>query len=105
MDNLERAINHSEKTNDAQSLVDGARLTLQGLLQRLGKFGVTTVESVGKPFDPAVHEAMLVVETDQHEPNQVVEEFQRGYLLNDRLVRPASVSVSKLPAKDIQATE
>ena len=105
MDNLERAINHSEKSNDAQSLVDGARLTLQGLLQRLGKFGVTTVESVGKPFDPAVHEAMLVVETDQHEPNQVVEEFQRGYLLNDRLVRPASVSVSKLPAKDIQATE
>ncbi len=105
MDNLERAINHSEKTNDAQSLVDGVRLTLQGLLQRLGRFGVTTVESVGKPFDPAVHDAMLVVETDQHEPNQVVEEFQRGYLLNDRLVRPASVSVSKLPAKGVQATE
>jgi len=105
MDNLERAINHSEKANDAQSLVDGVRLTLQGLLQRLGRFGVTAVESVGKPFDPAVHEAMLVVETDQHEPNQVVEEFQRGYRLNDRLVRPASVSVSKLPAKGIQATE
>src|SRR5512139_3087373 len=105
MDNLERAINHSEKANDAQSLVDGVRLTLQGLLQRLGRFGVTAVESVGKPFDPAVHDAMLVVETDQHEPNQVVEEFQRGYLLNDRLVRPASVSVSKLPAKGVQATE
>jgi molecular chaperone GrpE len=52
-----------------------------------------------------VHEAMLVVETDQHEPNQVVEEFQKGYLLNDRLLRPATVSVSKPLEKEVQTSE
>ncbi|MGZ3569180.1 MAG: nucleotide exchange factor GrpE [Thermodesulfobacteriota bacterium] len=48
---------------------------------------------------------MLVVETDQHEPNQVVEEFQKGYLLNDRLLRPATVSVSKAPEKEVRTAE
>jgi molecular chaperone GrpE len=105
IDNLERAVNHSEKTEDFQSLVEGIRLTVQQLLKTLNKFGVSPIESLGKPFNPAVHQAMLVVETDQHEPNQVVEEFQKGYLLNDRLLRPATVSVSKLPGKEAQASE
>jgi len=80
-------------------------LTLQQVLQTLNKFGLASFESVGKLFDPAMHEAMLVVESDQHEPNRVVEEFQKGYLLNDRLLRPATVSVSKLPEKEVQTTE
>jgi molecular chaperone GrpE len=95
IDNLERAVNHSEKAVDLQSLVAGVKLTIQQLLQSLNKFGLSSIESVGKPFDPAVHEAMMVVETDQHEPNQVVEEFHKGYLLHERLIRPAGVSVSK----------
>jgi len=105
IDNLERAVNHSEKTEDFQSLVEGIKLTAQQLLKTLNKFGVSPIESLGKPFNPAVHHAMLLVETDQHEPNQVVEEFQKGYLLNDRLLRPATVSVSKLPGKEAQASE
>ena len=105
IDNLERAVNHSEKTEDFQSLVEGIKLTIQQLLQTLNKFGVSPIESLGKPFNPAVHQAMLVVETDQQEPNQVVEEFQKGYLLNDRLLRPATVSVSKLPMEEAQASE
>jgi molecular chaperone GrpE len=52
-----------------------------------------------------MHEAMLVVESDQHQPDRVVEEFQKGYLLNDRLLRPATVSVSKRPEKELQTTE
>jgi len=105
VDNLERAVNHSEKTEDIQSLVEGIKLTLQQLLQTLYKFGVSPIESLGKPFDPAVHEAMLVVETDQQEANRVVEEFQKGYLLNNRLLRPATVSVSKHSEKGAQTTE
>jgi len=105
IDNLERAVNHSEKTEDFQSLVEGIKLTVQQLLKTLNKFGVSPIESLGKPFNPAVHQAMLLVESDQHEPNQVVEEFQKGYLLNDRLLRPATVSVSKLPGKEAQASE
>ena len=105
IDNLERTVNHAQKVKDTGVLIEGARLTLQQLLQALNKFGLSSFESVGKPFDPAVHEAMLVVETDKHEPNQVVEEFQKGYLLNDRLLRPATVSVSKPPEKEIRTSE
>ncbi len=100
IDNLERAVKHSEKTEDFKGLVEGIRLTIQQLLQTLNKFGVSRIESLGKPFNPAVHEAMLLVDTDQHKPDHVVEEFQKGYLLNDRLLRPATVSVSKPPEKD-----
>jgi molecular chaperone GrpE len=105
IDNLERAVNHAQKVADTGVLIEGVRLTLQQLLQALNKFGLTPFESVGRPFDPAIHEAMLVVETDQHEPNQVMEEFQKGYLLNNRLLRPATVSVSKPPEKEALTTE
>ena len=105
IDNMERAVNHAQKVMDTGVLIEGVRLTLQQLLQSLNKFGLSPFESVGKPFDPAMHEAMLVVETDQHEPNQVVEEFQRGYLLNDRLLRPATVSVSKPPEEEVLTSE
>jgi len=105
IDNLERAVNHAQKVKDTGVLIEGIRLTLQQLLQALNKFGLSSFESIGKPFDPAMHEAMLVVETDKHEPNQVVEEFQKGYLLNDRLLRPATVSVSKPPEKEVRTSE
>jgi molecular chaperone GrpE len=105
IDNLERAVNHAQKIADTGVLVEGVQLTIQQLLQALNKFGLSSFESVGKPFDPAMHEAMLVVETDKHEPNQVVEEFQKGYLLNDRLLRPATVSVSKPPEKEVRTSE
>lgn len=105
VDNLERAVNHAEKVTDTAVLIEGVRLTIQQLLQVLNRFGLSSFESVGKPFDPTVHEAMLVVETDKHEPNQVVEEFQKGYLLNDRLLRPATVSVSKPPEKEVQTSD
>ncbi len=105
IDNLERAVNHAEKVADTGVLIEGVRLTIQQLLQGLNRFGLSTFESVGKPFDPTVHEAMLVVETDKHEPNQVVEEFQKGYFLNERLLRPATVSVSKAPENEALTSE
>ncbi|MBM4351081.1 MAG: nucleotide exchange factor GrpE [Deltaproteobacteria bacterium] len=105
IDNLERAADHAEKVTDTGVLIEGIKLTLRQIHQTLNRFGLTPFESVGKPFDPARHEAMLVVETDRHEPDQVVEEFQRGYFLNERLLRPATVSVSKSPSKETQITE
>jgi molecular chaperone GrpE len=105
IDNLERAVNHAQKVADTGVLIEGVRLTIQQLLQNLNKFGLSSFESVGKPFDPAIHEAMLVIETDAHEPNQVIEEFQKGYLLNDRLLRPATVSVSKAQEKEAVVME
>jgi len=104
IDNLERAVNHAEKVEDTGVMIEGVRLTIQQILQALNRFGLSSFESVGKPFDPAIHEAMLAIETDQHEPNQVLEEFQKGYLLYNRLLRPATVSVSKPPEKEAQAS-
>ncbi len=105
IDNLERAVNHAEKVADTGVLIEGIRLTLKEIHKTLNRFGLTSFDSVGQPFDPERHEAMLMVETDQHEPNRVVEEFQRGYLLNERLLRPATVSVSKPIPKETQVTE
>jgi molecular chaperone GrpE len=105
IDNLERAVNHADKVTDAGVLIEGVRLTIQHLLQTLNKFGVSSFESAGKPFDPAVHEAILTIPTDEYEPNQVLEEFQKGYLLNNRLLRPATVSVSRAPEKEAQTTD
>jgi molecular chaperone GrpE len=105
IDNLERAINHAEKVVDTGAMIEGVRLTIRQILQTLDRFGLAPFESVGKPFDPSVHEAMLVVESDEHQPNHVVEEFQKGYFLNNRLLRPATVSVSKRPEKEVERTE
>jgi molecular chaperone GrpE len=105
IDNLERAVNHADKVTDSGVLIEGVRLTIQQLLQALNKFGISSFESVGKPFDPTRHEAILTIPTNQQEPNQVLEEFQKGYLLNDRLLRPATVSVSRPTDEEVQTTE
>ena len=73
-------------------------MVLKGLLDVLAKHGVTQISAVGQPFDPSKHEAMAQVESECHQPNCVVEELHKGYVLRDRLLRPALVSVSK-PSK------
>jgi molecular chaperone GrpE len=93
VDNLERALAHA--TEEGQSaVVEGIRMTHVMLVSALKKFGVTPLESVGSAFDPAFHQAMAQVPTDEHPPNTVVEEFQKGYLLKERLLRPAMVTVA-----------
>ena len=96
IDNLERALDHPPGENP-DGFVEGITITLNQLLQVLEKFGLTPVASVGEPFDPSKHEAMMRVESADHEPNTVVSELQRGYFLNDRLLRPAMVSVAQPP--------
>ena len=99
VDNLERAVEHARSGGDGQSLVEGVALVLKALLDVLERHGVTRVAAKGAAFDPAHHEAMAHVETSEHDPNVVVEEHQPGYRLNDRLLRPALVSVAKPPAE------
>jgi molecular chaperone GrpE len=98
IDNLERALNHPAGENP-DGLVEGIKITLNQLLQVLEKFGVSSIAAVGEPFDPSKHEAMMQVESTEHEPNTVVSEFQKGYVLNDRLLRPAMVSVARPPGE------
>lgn len=100
VDNLERAVAHGRKEEgrpDSENLLQGVELTYRALLQTLARHGVVEVEAVGKQFDPAVHEAVRRVPTTDHEPNMVVEVYQKGYLLKDRLLRPAMVAVASEP--------
>jgi molecular chaperone GrpE len=93
IDNLERALAHASEDGQG-AVVEGIRMTHAMLLTALKKFSVTPIEAVGAPFDSAFHQAMAQVPTDQHEPNTVVEEYQKGYMLRDRLLRPAMVTVA-----------
>ncbi|MCL5061647.1 MAG: nucleotide exchange factor GrpE [Nitrospiraceae bacterium] len=94
LDNLEMALKHSAEKN-SESLIKGVENTLRELNRILEKFGVKFVEAVGKPFDPAYHHAMSQVEREDVENNTVVEEFRKGYLYNEKVLRPSLVVVSK----------
>jgi len=97
MDNLERAVEHahSEPKEVGAALVEGIEMVVKQMRDAFGRFGVTRIAAVGKPFDPAQHEAIAVVEREDVADNHVLEEYQAGYLLHDRVIRPARVSVSK----------
>jgi molecular chaperone GrpE len=96
VDNLERAIGAArEGASDTAVIVDGVQMVLRSLLDFLKSQGVVPIVSAGQPFDPARHEAVDHVASNTHPPNTVVNEFHRGYLIGDRVLRPASVSVAK----------
>lgn len=95
IDNLEKAISHSSDENALHALKEGVELTLKGLKDTLAKSGLDEVVSIGKPFDPNFHHAVLEQEDENSDPGTVINEFQKGYSLNQRLIRPAMVIVSK----------
>lgn len=98
MDNLERALDHARQgSGETSGLVQGVEMTLSQFQRVLEKFGVTPIVSLGTLFDPARHEALGQLESIDQAPNTVVQELQKGYLLNDRLLRPAMVMVAKAP--------
>ncbi len=96
IDNLELALSHAD-TDAKDSLAQGVEMTLKEMKKSLEGFGLSVLDTGGKPFDPAFHHAMSEVERDDLEDKTVVEEFRKGYMLRDRLIRPAMVSVSKKP--------
>jgi molecular chaperone GrpE len=93
-DNLERAL---ATPGDSDALREGVKLVLKQFTDILGRFGVKSFTSVGQPFDPSRHEALMQQETTEVPPNHVVSEMVKGYMLHDRLVRPAAVVVAKAP--------
>ena len=96
VDNLERAITSSrEDKSSTHCVVEGVDLTLKEILKILEKFKVTPIDSFQKPFDPNFHQAVMQEETDVHPEGTVVKELQKGYLMHDRLIRPAMVVVAK----------
>jgi len=99
VDNLERALEHASKTNDFKSIHDGVKIVLNEFLKVLEKAGVQPVEALGQKFDPNFHEAFFQEERKDVEPEIIVSEHLKGYVLNGRLIRPSLVSISKHPEK------
>jgi molecular chaperone GrpE len=95
VDNLERAVEAARSGSNRQSITEGVEMVLRSLHDLLRTHSVTAMTAVGQPFDPQVHEAVDHVPSEEHPPNTVVSEFHRGYLIGDRMLRPARVSVSK----------
>jgi molecular chaperone GrpE len=95
LDNLEKALAHADSEDSGDALKQGVGLTLKGLKDALAKSGLEEVPARGEAFDPCFHEAVSQIENDRVKPGTIVEELQKGYLLNKRLIRPAMVVVSK----------
>lgn len=85
---------------DPVKLREGSELTLKMLADAMARFGIQEVDPAGEKFNPEYHEAMSIQERSDVEPNTVVTVIQKGYTLNDRLIRPAMVMVSRAPASD-----
>jgi molecular chaperone GrpE len=98
LDNLERATAAARQAGEAGPLVQGVAMVHAGLLDALRRHGVTRMDALGQPFDPTRHEAVMQQPTAAHPPMTVVMVLEPGYLIHDRVLRPARVAVSTLPA-------
>ena len=100
VDNLERAITSTDnKGNSGDNVVEGVDLILKEILKVFERFKVSEIDCIEKPFDPSFHQAVMREENDDYPENTVVKELQKGYLLHDRLLRPAMVAVSVAKSK------
>lgn len=95
VDNLELALEHGRQQEAPAPLLEGLELVQQGFLKALARFGVTPINSVGQVFDPAFHNAVMQEEAPEVEDSTVLKEMQKGYLLQNRLLRPAMVVVAR----------
>ena len=97
IDHLEMALKHAGEggAETAESLAQGVENTLREMNRTLEKFGVAAIEALNKEFDPAYHHAMSQVERSDMENNTVADEFRKGYLYKDKVLRPSLVAVSK----------
>lgn len=96
-ENLDRAL--AAPDTNPQSLKEGVEMIFKQFTAFLKKEKVKPILSMGKKFDPTIHEALSQIETDEHEENTVVQEIEKGFFLNDRVLKPAKVIISKKPVK------
>jgi molecular chaperone GrpE len=105
LDNFERAAKLAENSKDIDKFVEGVKLIEGQLFKVLEKYGVKSIETVGKPFDPSLHEAVVEEENNELSHHTVIEEFQRGFLLKERVIRPSKVKVSKRTVDEEKSDE
>ncbi|MFJ7974994.1 nucleotide exchange factor GrpE [Peribacillus sp. NPDC096379] len=95
LDNFERAMKIESDHEETKSMLAGMDMIYKGIVEALKKEGIEAIESVGKEFDPHMHQAVMQVQDDNVDSNIIVEEFQKGYKLKDRVIRPSMVKVSE----------
>ena len=100
MDNFDRAIEAARSSHDSKALLQGIEMVQKQMKEVLGRKGLDRIDSMGKEFNPKEHEAMEHVESDEHPDNTVLEELQPGYRLKEKIIRPATVKVSKKKEED-----
>ncbi|MDO9027152.1 MAG: nucleotide exchange factor GrpE [bacterium] len=107
LDNLDRALNSSKELCDRDESFRSFYLGVQMIDQQIHKIleaeGLSVLKSEGQPFDPIKHEAVLAVESREHQPDTVINEVEKGFLFRDKILRPARVTVSKLPAGNAES--
>ncbi|MHC4138924.1 MAG: nucleotide exchange factor GrpE [Planctomycetota bacterium] len=95
LDNFDRALKLADNSKDFGKFVEGIKLIEEQLFKVLGKYGVESIETAGKAFDPNLHEAVMEEENNEMPHHTIIDEFQRGFLLKERVIRPSKVKVSK----------
>mgnify|MGYP000753358761 CR=1 FL=1 len=100
VDDFERALEGAQWFRDLDGMLHGLRLIHRRLLDLLARFNVRPIETIGRPFDPTLHEAFAVEPTDEYEENTILDEYHRGYMMGDRLLRPARVKVAVRPTSE-----
>lgn len=95
LDNFERAMAIEPDNDQTKALLEGVQMIYRSILDVLKQEGAEPIEAVGKEFDPNLHQAVMQSEDDQYDSNIVVEEFQKGYKLKDRVIRPSMVKVNR----------
>jgi len=105
LDNFDRALKLADSSKDIDKFVEGIKLIEEQLFKVLGKYGVESIETVGKPFDPNLHEAVMEEENNEMPHHTIIAEFQRGFLLKERVIRPSKVKVSKRTIEEDESDE
>ena len=105
LDNFEHTLQNAHSAEDVDVLVKGIQIIYDQFIEIMKSHSVEQIKALGEPFDPAVHEAMTQRTDAEKEENVVLEEFQKGYTLNGRVIRPSKVIVNKLPVEDIAVQE
>jgi molecular chaperone GrpE len=105
LDNFDHTLEKSKAAENVDVVLQGVRMVYDQMLGILRSHGVEAVEALGGPFDPSVHEAMMRREDPERPDNIILEEFQKGYKLNGRVIRPSRVIVNKLACTEAPAQE
>ena len=105
LDDFERAVEAGKSKHNFDVLYKGVEMIWRDLREFLKQKGIKEIEAKGKPFNPHEHEAMMQEQNEDLPEDHVIEEFQKGYILNGRIIRPAKVKVSKRPETEEQKTE